>query len=149
MLPYQHSNHTFCSSRAKIDRPHDDSSYGGSYSETRYRSSSHPDRQVYHKTPFHLALMGASSPLQAAASAARSNGAIKAEPEHESSPLSPHSPPLTSTSRGPSRDSVFGPSPESIEGSYNDRGESRISVKRACNECRQQKVRRSSFPNPP
>ena len=87
--------------------------------------------------------MSASSPLQASAPAARSNGYVKVEASHDSGPLSPqYSPVRPSISRKLSRESNgFGPSPESADGSLDDRGEGRLSVKRACNECRQQKVR--------
>ncbi|KAI4155319.1 MAG: hypothetical protein LQ340_001057 [Diploschistes diacapsis] len=87
--------------------------------------------------------MDTSSPLQAAIPAAQKrNGHIKAETSHSSGPLSPqNSPTCPTTLRKLSRDSTLGPSPGSTHASYEDRDEGRVSVKRACNECRQQKLR--------
>ena len=100
------------------------------------------------KNLFASGLMNTSSPFQVAPLVAGRNTAIKPEPAQDpgvlgSGPLTPrHSPTFTrpSTSRKLSRDSAFGPSPESAEGSHEDRGDGRNGVKRACNECRQQKV---------
>ena len=70
-------------------------------------------------------------------------GLIKVGSSAASPTSSQHSP--VSARPGPSRkrgsDAVFGDqSPDSAEG-WEDKDESRIGVKRACNECRQQKVR--------
>ena len=85
-------------------------------------------------------LMGATSPTTEASNGHTSpgisqDGNIKTSQSPQHSPIRPNE----SRGRNYSRDSGHGASPLSAEGSLEERDD-RVGVKRACNECRQQKV---------